>query len=342
MHKSKRILIISDVKSKPMKMFVDQTPKLAKGFIRLGHDIRIFSYSSLLSELSIFKSKRISEIFYKSRVDELLIKQIKNYQPDIVFINFPKALDVKTVTLIKYAAPEAVLIGEDGDPWPKLQKDNRIETAKKLDILIATNDGQFLQDYRDAGVPLCVFMPNMIDPDTDHWYEVGSEWEKDILWTGKTKHHADTSETLREELVLKLATLKNCAIYGGEGYPKIGGFDYLYAISGAKIGVNVNAINSIRFYHSDRLTHYLACGTFVLAKRVPDTDMLFKDGVHIKYFDTVDEFFELADWYLKHDEERKKIADAGMQRAHSEFNSVKIAGYILDLIEKGKYNASWI
>ena len=341
MHKTKRIIIISDIKNKPMKMFVDQTPKLAKGFIRLGHDVRIFSYCSILSELSPFKSKKISELFYKHSVDKLLVKQIRNYKPDIVFINFPRSLDVETVEVLKQAVPDAVFIANDGDPWPKLQKDNRIETAKKVDILIATNDGQFLQDYRDAGVSLCVFMPNLIDPDIDHRYEVSDEWHKDILWTGKANHHADTSETLREELVLKLAKRQNCAIYGCSGYPQIGGFNYLYAISGSKIGVSVNATNSIRLYHSDRITHYLSCGTFVLAKRVPDTDLLFKDGEHLRYFDTVEEFFELAQWYLKHENERKKIADAGMQRAHSEFNSVKIAGYILDLVQKGNYSAPW-
>jgi hypothetical protein len=184
-------------------------------------------------------------------------------------------------------------------------------------------------------------MPNLCDPDIDHRYEVGQQWKTDILWTGSAKHHADSSEKLREELVAKLARQKNCNLYGCCGKPKVGGINYLYAISGARIGVNVNAVNSIRLYHSDRFTHYLACGTFVLAKRVPDTDLLFKDGQHLRYFDTVDEFFDLADRYLNNEAERKKIADAGMQWVHEQFNCVKIAGYILDLVKKGSYRAPW-
>ena len=62
---------------------------------------------------------------------------------------------------------------------------------------------------------------------------------------------------------------------------------------------------------------------------------------HLKYFSSVEEFFDLADWYLSHEAERKKIADAGMKRAHEQFNSVKIAGYLLDLVEKGSYDAPW-
>jgi len=340
MKKPKRIFIVADIKYKPIKTFVDQIPKLAKGFIRLGNDVRLFSYCNALAEASPLKGKTFSALFFKSRVDKLLADQIKNYKPDIVYVSFARVLDADTVKQMRQAAPNAVFVGGDGDPWPKLQK-NRIETAKELDILTATNDGTFLQDYRDAGVPLCVFMPNMCDPDVDHRYKVTDEWKTDILWTGKTKHHADSSETLREEIVNKLAQQKNCTLYGCCGRPKIGGINYLYAISGAHIGVNINAVNSVRLYHSDRFTHYLACGTFVLAKRVPDTNLLFKDEQHLRYFDDVDEFFDLARWHLNHETERKKVADAGMKCAHEHFNCIKIAGHILNLVEKGTYSAPW-
>ncbi|MHC4157719.1 MAG: glycosyltransferase family protein [Planctomycetota bacterium] len=340
MHKSKRIFIVADIKYKSIKTFVDQIPKFAKGFIRQGNDVRLFSYCSALSQLNPLKSKTLSKLLFKSKVDELLADQLKDYTPDIIYMNFPRVLDANTIRHMRQAAPNAVFVGNDGDPWPKLQK-NRIETARELDILTAANDGEFLQDYRDAGVPSCVFVPNLCDPDTDHRYEVSEKWKTDILWTGNVKHHADTNEVLREKLVTELAKRDNCTLYGCLGRPKIGGINYLYAISGARIGVSVNAVNSVRLYHSDRLTHYIACGTFVLAKRVPDTNLLFKDGVHLKYFDTADEFFELADWYLKHKVERNKIADAGMEYAHKEFNSVKMAGYLIDLIEKGRYDAPW-
>ncbi len=340
MNHSKRILIIADQSLNPIKFFIDQVPKLAKGLIRLGHDARIINYSQLMRAASPFKSRRLSACLYKKKVDQEIARLAAHYQPDVIYISFAKSLNAETIGTVREACPQAVFIGGDGDPWPKLQED-RIETAKKLDILAATNDGRFLQDYKDAGVPLCVFMPNICDPDIDHRYEVGPEWETDILWTGKAKHHADTSEVFREKLVTELVQRKNCSVYGCLGKPKVSGKNYLYAISGAKIGVNVNAYDSVRFCHSDRLTQYLACGTFVMAKRFEGCDMLYKDNMHLRYFDTIEEFFDLADWYLNHEQERKKIADAGMRHIHTEFNGAKIAGYILELIEKGSYSAPW-
>jgi spore maturation protein CgeB len=55
----------------------------------------------------------------------------------------------------------------------------------------------------------------------------------------------------------------------------------------------------------------------------------------------VEEFADLVNWYLNHEDERIKIADAGMNYAHAEFNCEKIAKYTMDIIEKGSYIAPW-
>ena len=340
MGSSKRILIITDQSLKPIKFFIDQMPKLAKGLIRLGHDARIISYSQLLRAMSPFKSRRISAYLYKQKVDEKIAELALHYQPNIVYISFAKFLDAETIEMVRHACPQAVIIGGDGDPWPSLQE-GRIDTAKSLDFLIATNDGTFLEEYRSAGVKNCCFMPNMCDPDIDHRYEVESMWKTEILWTGAARHSANKDAVFRETLVKEIAKRENTSIYGCLQRPQIGGRNYLYAISGARIGVNVNAYDSVKFCHSDRLTQYLACGTLVMAKRFEGCERLYKDGVHLRYFDTIEEFLGLVDHYMSQEQERKKIADGGMDWVHQEYNSQKIAQYILDLVEKGHYSAPW-
>ena len=338
---SKRILIIADQSLKPIKFYIDQMPKLAKGLTRLGHDARIINYSQLLRAISPFKSRSFSAYLYKKKVDLQIAKLASHYQPDIVYISFAKFIDADTIECIRGACPpQAVFIGGDGDPWPLLKK-GRIETAKAMDFLIATNNGVFLEDYRTAGVKNCFFMPNMCDPDIDFRYSVGSEWKSDILWTGTTSHSAGNNDCSREDIIKAIEPLSNVRIYGCLGYPQIAGKDYLKAISGARLGVHVNAVNDVSMYHSDRLTHYLACGTCVLSKRVPDSEKLFRDKEHLAYFDTVDELKELIDYYLAHENETQKLASRGIAWVHQEYNSLKIAQYILDLIENGRYFAPW-
>jgi spore maturation protein CgeB len=338
----KKIFMVTDLRLDAVQMFKNNPIKLTKGFIRLGHDVRHFSYYEVILGMSPLRSRTLAPLLAKNKVDSILTKAIGTYKPDIIYVSFTRLLNAETVSKMRQAAPRAVFIGLDVDLWPQ-QHPGRIEIAKKLDILMATNDGQFLQTYRNAGVRKCVFMPNCCDPDIDRRYEVEDKWKKDILWTGLIEHDSTRypGEDLRHKIVSRLAEMPNCEVHGCCGKPKIGAMNYLYAISGAKIGLSINADNNVRLYHSNRLTHYLACGTMAIAKKVPDSDLLFKDGLHLRYFDTADEFFELADWFLKHEDEREKIADAGMRWTHEQLNCVKIAGYILELIEKSAYQAPW-
>lgn len=339
MNKPKRIFVVYGMNYNPIKIF-SQTRNITKGFLRLGHDVLTFNYDSTLRQFSIFKSKTLSEKIYKSRVDRVMAEQVRYYQPDIIYVSFARSLNAKSIKYMRGVAPNAVFIGSDEDPWPGLQR-NRIETAKELDILIATNDGNWLQEYRDAGVSLCKFMPNACDPIIERRYNVEEKWKTDILWIGKLRHHSDISETFRENLIKRIATQANTSVYGCLGRPTIGGMDVLYAVSGARISVNVNAYGSIKYCHSDRLTRHLACGTFVMARHFPGAERLFRDNEHVKYFNDIGEFFELSKWFLEHESERKKISDAGMERVHNEFSCQKIAQYILDLIETGTYDAPW-
>ena len=48
-----------------------------------------------------------------------------------------------------------------------------------------------------------------------------------------------------------------------------------------------------------------------------------------------------SDAFLKNDDERRKIAQAGMEKAHKEFNCRRVAQFMLDIIEKGTYDAPY-
>ncbi len=340
MAKARRIFLIADFKDESAKSIRMQPRMWLKGLLRLGHDVQRFSYRNMMIQSAPFPSKRIARHFSKRKTDRLLAEQIEQYHPDIIIVHCMKYLDAETIMRIREVSPKAVIVGRDEDPFPD-RNSARVAIAKQTDFVINTSAGRFLQTYKDAGVSCCAFIPNICDPDIQYKYDVDENWKADIIFTGKVEHTRLDRNNERYDLVSRLSKMENSRVYGTLGVPRIEGVDYFHAISGAKIGLSINIANNVSLYHSDRLINYISCGTLALAKRVPDTDLLFVDGVHVKYFDTAEEFFELADWYLKHDQEREKIAMAGMQRAHTEFNCEKIVGHLLDLIETGNYNAPW-
>lgn len=343
MHKPKRIFVIADFKDEATRSIRTQQRMWVKALLRLGHDVQRFAYRNIMMQFNPFAGKHVRRFaprFVKKRADNLLLEQIKLYHPNIVLILSMKYLTAETVRAVQAAATNAVVVGRDEDPFPE-KNPARLAIAKETDIVITTSAGRFLETYKDAGVPCCAFIPNMCDPDIQYRYDVEEKWKTNIIFTGKAKHARLGHNDERYKLVHRLAQMPNARIYGAFDIPRVEGIDYFYAISGAKIGLSTNSATDIMLCHSDRFINYISCGTFVLAKRFPGSELLFKDGIHVKYFDTFDEFFELADWYLKHDQEREKIAEAGMQKAHADFNCEKIAQYMFDLIETGSYDAPW-
>jgi spore maturation protein CgeB len=340
MRKAKRIFVVADFNDESPKSIRMQPRMWVKGLLRLGHDVQQLSYRTMMMQCSPLHSKRIAKCFAKREVDAIVIEQIKRYYPDIVLILSMKYLDDKTLRSVRRAVPGAAIIGRDDDPYPN-KNPARLAIARETDMVITTSSGKFLRTYKNAGVSCCAFIPNMCDPDIQYKYDVEEKWKTDILFTGKAEHTRLDRNSERYSLISQLSRMANARVYGAFGAARVEGMDYFYAISGAKIGLSFNIANDVKLYHSDRLINYLSCGTFVLAKRVPDSELLFQDGVHLKYFDSADEFFELADWYLKHEQERQKIAQAGMERTHREFNCERIAKLMLDLVETGTYQARW-
>lgn len=339
---SKRIFMIGDFKDDTPTSISIERRHWYKGFVRAGYDVQRFSYLNILRQFSLFGSKSIAKKFAHKKTEALLLSQVKSYQPDIVMVLIMKDIRPEIIDDIRRLAPDAHVIGRDVD-WLPQNNPERTAIARKMDSLIATNAGQWLQYYKDLGVPRCAFMPCPCDPDIQRPYPQDASLQTDIIFTGKTIHgkYRDLADPDREAILTRLQTMPNASLYGLDGSGRIQGVAAYRAVSNAKIALSINAVNDVPLYHSDRFFNYVSCGTLTLAKRVPDTDLLFADQKHVRYFDSADEFFELANWYLKHDDERKAIAHAGMEHAHREFNCSRIAQLTLDLIENGSYESSW-
>ena len=337
MKKIKRIFVIADFKDESPKAIRISQRMWVKGLIRAGHDVQRFSYRNILTQFNPFSGKhfrRFMPKFVKRHTDQLLAEQIKAYYPDVVFILSMKYLEAETVKAIRTVAPNAVIVGRDEDPYPE-KNPARLAIAKECDMVVNTSAGRFLQTYKDAGVKRCAFLPNICDPDIQFRYDVDDRWKADVIFTGKATHQRLGETGDRYDLIERISKIPKGRVYGSFGVPRVEGLDYFYALSGAKIVLSINIVNDVQLYHSDRQINTLSCGSFVLSKRVPDTDLLFEDQKHLRYFDTEEEFFEQVDWYLKHEDERQKIAQAGMEHAHCEYNCTKMAEYFIDLVEHG-------
>ena len=77
-----------------------------------------------------------------------------------------------------------------------------------------------------------------------------------------------------------------------------------------KIAINISHFDLER-YTSDRMFRIMGSGAFCLTKWYPGIEKDFIDGEHLRVWKDFDELKTLIDYYLTHEEERNKIAQAG-------------------------------
>jgi len=335
-----RIAVLADFKLDTYRCTQTLARKMCKGLVRNGHDVLPISYRNLMLQKSPWESKTIAQKFAKKKTDHLCGDLLENYEPDIVLILAFRYLDYETIRYLRKSCNHCSFVGFYGDPL-----DGVSETARKmfphLDWLVATGAGKHLTSIaRSCQVP-GAFLPNPCDPDIEKPYPVKKSESCNILFTGKLGHKRCGTDTTRAEYIQNLAQREDMDIYGALGHSQVLGVEYYRRISSAKIAVSINASNDIRFYHSDRLIHYLSCGAFTLAKTIPDANILFEDEKHLRYFSSIPTCQELVQYYLDHHKERQEIAQQGMQHAHQNFNCQRIARDLVNLVTNNTYEEPW-
>lgn len=87
----------------------------------------------------------------------------------------------------------------------------------------------------------------------------------------------------------------------------------------SKININIT-LTSIHSGIPLRILDILGAGGFLLTNHQSELDDYFIDGKDIVIYENIDELCEKADYYLTHEEDRRRIASSGHQKAKELFN----------------------
>ena len=89
--------------------------------------------------------------------------------------------------------------------------------------------------------------------------------------------------------------------------------------AGSRINLNIS-LRSIRSGIPLRVLDIMACGGFVLTNRQPEITEYFTEGVEVVTFDSMEDCVEKVRYYLAHEEERRRIAEAGRRKVEETFS----------------------
>lgn len=211
--------------------------------------------------------------------------------------------------------------GEDGLPWQEweIPKDGgktiyvasdthlghkyRMDKAKKFDYAFF--------NQKDAAEEVGgIWLPHAAEPDAYPKIEIIKKY--DVGFVGHVQETPNYNGFTRVDALDRLFKEFPNFYYGSRhpAFPTVNLFeDAAKKFSLSKIVFNISIKDDINM----RVFETLSTGSFLLTNWLPTLGELFEDGKHLVTYKTLDEMVEKAKYYLEHEEEREKIAEAGYQ-----------------------------
>lgn len=211
--------------------------------------------------------------------------------------------------------------GEDGLPWqewdiPKdggktiyvasdthLGRKYRMDKAKKFDYAFF-NQKDAAEEFGG------IWLPHAAEPQAYPKIEIIKKY--DVGFVGHVQETPNYNGFTRVEALDRLFKEFPNFYYGSRhpAFPTVNLFeDAAKKFSLSKIVFNISIKDDINM----RVFETLSTGSFLLTNWLPTLGDLFEDGKHLVTYKTLDEMVEKAKYYLEHEEEREKIAEAGYQ-----------------------------
>jgi len=296
-------------------------------FEKLGYGVRRVDISEANNSKNILLKvfRRIDRPFLRRRLIKQIEIDIKEFSPDLVFIEKGVCFDKNDIAFFKSALKKNIKIAHlnPDDPFGDFRKG-----WKKFVSSIPSYDVHFVpkeinrEDYKERGAKEVLVYDRSFSPDYHRPIEMS---EKENTYFKSRIGFIGSYAPFREYVIYKLISQGIEVTIWGDGWEKgkywnniKGSFrghsqtgdNYIKAISGMDV-----ALHFIRHENRDlqdsRTFEIPACGTFMLAERTSDHERLFVEDREAVFFDSIETCIEKCKLFLKNDEHRLKIAKAG-------------------------------
>ncbi len=246
------------------------------------------------------------------------------FAPHLVWIEKGLAVEAATLRALRERWPRTVMLNYSGDDMfnPRNQS-RRWRAGLRLYDLHVTTKRHNVPELWDAGARDVFHVDKAFDPLAHRPMpvtpEVRARLGGDVGFVGwpEAKRAASMLHLARRGVPVRIwgpwGRLRwshpNLRV---EGRP-LWSDDYASALSAFRINLCfLRKVNRDR--HTTRSVEIPACGGFMLAERTEEHRALFEEDREAVYFSSDDELLEKVRWYLAHEDERARIAEAGRRR----------------------------
>lgn len=241
--------------------------------------------------------------------------------------------------------------GEDGLPWEQwsipedggkkiyvgsdthLGKEYRFKKAEEFDYVFF-NQKDAVEEFNKQSRKKAIWLPHAAEPTAYPKINIIKKW--DVGFVGHVQETANYNGIKRIDALDRLFKEFPNFYYGSRhpGFPEKNLFeDAAKRFSESKVVFNISIKEDLNM----RFAEVLMTGSFLLTNRIPilkdlEKEYGFKEGVHYEAYNTLDEMVSKSRYFIDHDEEREKIAQAGYDLAITNMTYLERVKRIFDLV----------
>jgi len=270
---------------------------------------------------------------------------VRRHKPDIVWVE--KGLTIRPGTLlqIRRSTGSALMVSFSPDDMMNPNNQTRYWRAciPLYDVHVTTKTHN-LAELKSAGARRVEFMPKAFDPHTHRPIQLTDadklEYGAEVGFAGSFEHErADSIAFLgRNDVAVRVwgafwdrhrrQLPRNIRIEGRELFCD----EYAKAICSTRINLGFLR-KANRDKQTARSIEIPACAGFMLAERSDEHLGLFKENIEAEFFADDNELLAKIRYYLQHDDQRRRIADAGYRRClESGYSNRNRLGLLLETL----------
>lgn len=195
--------------------------------------------------------------------------------------------------------------------------DWRLEKARRTDFNFVAQK-RAVEEFKRDGIPNPVWMPHAVEPMAYPY--LPSIKKYDLCFIG----HINSEN--RIDALDKMFKAHSKFFFGQRLFENAAEI-----FCQSKVVFNISIKDDINM----RVFETLSTKSLLLTNWIPTIEELFEDGKHLVLYRTLDEAIEKAKYYMEHDEERERIAEAGFNEVRSKHTFEHRAKQVLDFCLPG-------
>ena len=316
------------------KMLINKVIFLGKSKKKTGNTKFMLKALRRRVEKAIFINvPRHKKLYFWTNFEKIIHKKILRANPDLVLI-YSKDIPYTVLEDIRKFCITAIFY-----PDVKVPLDEKlVRYARLVDYLFITNKSQ-LDELKSLGINNPIFCMQGCDRDEHSIFPTKSpKWASEVAFIGRpsTDYRIKLLHSINQHYHLKawgaewqdfgLTCLKKHV------YPK----EFARICYATKIILGCDVRGDIECHTSNRTWITLGCGGFLLTSYSPGLESIFTKGVHLEWYHSQEECLDLIDFYLRHENKRRKIAQSGYQFAHSQRTYDVVMDEIISRIESDR------